>query len=510
MLLAPYIIGLFFLLTLATGSNGETIQSSDLLIPLVGMALVAGTTQGVAWLLTGHATKAALMAWVVVIAFASYGIVLDYAGWAGAIGPSGQEAILLLLYGIAGAGFLLAITQATRPLEPLLAYVAAISALLVVWNGVLATRSLHASSPQPPSMPPSGIAAPPFARRPPDVLLLILDKYTGSRTLRTQYGFDNEAFEGFLRDHGFLVPADPRANYVNTFLALAAFLNVTYLDSLIAQIGSASTNRAPHYAAIEGNRLAAFFHERGYEFVFMPTAYGATRQNRFADRQLPEPRAIRPEFVTAWFRTTPVPTLHRLFCVVAGCEMPMPYVPETATMLDWKFGQLAALAGHERPVFVLAHLTIPHEPYLYGAGCQHLPPYWPTQDDGRQAATVRAAYIAQIRCLNVKLETVIAAWQARARVPPVILLQADHGHGLTGRHLPALNRVRPAQVDDRTSVFAAYLVPGAEPRALPATVTPINAMRFVLRSVFKAELPQLEDETYWSAFTAPNLLERVR
>jgi hypothetical protein len=508
--LAPYLIGLFFVFTLAVGSNGELIRARDLLIPIGSLIVVAGLAQVGAWLLTRDAMKAALIAWVLVVAFSSFGILLGISGWTGALGPTLTETVLLLLYGIATAGLVLAISQTTRALGTLLAYVAVTSALVAGWNGVLATRSLHVTRHMGRALPPSGITAPPFTGRQPDVLLLILDKYAGSRTLADQYGFDNRAFEAFLRGRGFLVPSTPRANYVQTFLALAAFLNLTYLDSLIARIGPESRDRAPHYAAIERNRLAAFFRERGYRFVFLPTALGATRQNRLADLQLPDPTAIRPEFVTAWFQTTPVPTLHRLFCVVATCVMPPPYVPETATMLDWKFEQLAQLAGQEQPLFVLAHLTLPHEPYLYRANCQHRPPYWPTQDDGADAAEIRAAYLAQIRCLNSKLEALIIAWQARALVPPVILLQADHGHGQTGRYVPAAEALSPAQVADRVSVFAAYLVPGSDPSALPDTVTPINAMRFMLRHTFRADLPPLEDATYWSAFTSPNALERVR
>ncbi len=67
-----------------------------------------------------------------------------------------------------------------------------------------------------------------------------------------------------------------------------------------------------------------------------------------------------------------------------------------------------------------------------------------------------------------------------------------------------------AQVADRTSVFAAYRVPGADPRALPDTVTPVNAIRFVLRTAFRADLPPLEDRTYWSPYAMPHRLTQVR
>jgi hypothetical protein len=345
--------------------------------------------------------------------------------------------------------------------------------------------------------------------RPPDVLFLILDKYTGSRTLAEQYRYDNDAFAGWLRTHGFVVPTAPRANYVHTFLALDAMLNLEYVDSRAARARATDASRALYYEGIEGNRLAAFFRERGYEFVFLPTAYSATRQNRYADRQLPAPTEIRSELVAAWHRTTPIPTIHRLTCAALGCPLPTAYTPETAEMYDWKFEQLAQLAGQERPLFVLAHFTLPHEPYVFRADCSHRPTYWPVWDNGTDSAAVTQAYVEQVTCLNRKLETLISAWQGRSRVPPIILLQGDHGHGRAGRHLPGWKRLRPEQVADRTSVFAAYLVPGATADSVPEGVTPINGVRFMLRQGFGADLPPLPDQTYWSAYGTPNVLERI-
>jgi len=341
------------------------------------------------------------------------------------------------------------------------------------------------------------------------VLLLILDKYTGSRTLNDLYGFDNRRFETALRRYGFQVPAAPRTNYVQTFLSLAAFLNFSYLDSLVRGIDSASRNRRPYYTAIERSRVAAFFRERGYRFVFMPTAWGATRQNRYADLQLPDPKAIRPEFLTIWYKTTPLPTLNRLACWAIGCTMPLSYVPESAAMLDWKFEQLAQLPGQARPVFVLAHFTVPHEPYLYRADCRHRPPYWPTRDDGPDSVAIREAYLQQIQCVNRKVEELVRAWMQRSRIPPVILIQGDHGHGFFGRELPRLEKLTANQIADRISVFAAYLVPGAE-SSVHDTITPINAVRYMLRTAFHADLPPVEDATYWSAFDAPSSMTRIR
>jgi hypothetical protein len=507
--LTPYLLGQFFVLSLATGSPGELVRGGDLVVPTLEAFTVAGVVHACAWLRTRNSAKAALIASLWIVGFATFGILLDRFDGAGALGPTPGELVLLALYLLAGLALTAAIAGARRDLGGLLRSAAIMATLLVGWNALLTTQSLAASIEAVEQLPPSRVSAPSAVGRPPDVLFLILDKYTGSRTLSQQYGYDNGDFAEWLRAHGFVVPKAPRANYVHTFLALDGMLNLGYLDSVADRVGATNVNRELYYDRVEGNRLAAFFRERGYEFVFLPTAYSATRQNRYADRQIPEPSQIRSELVAVWHRTTPVPTLHRLTCAVLGCPYPTAYTPETAEMFDWKFAQLAQLAGQERPLFVLAHFTLPHEPYVFRGDCSHRPPYWPTWDNGPDSAHVTRAYVDQITCLNRQLEDLIFAWQTRSRVPPIILLQGDHGHGRSGRQLPGRKRLRPDQVEDRTSVFAAYLVPGAEVDSVPAGVTPINGVRFMLRHGFGADLPPLPDLTYWSAFRTPSALDRV-
>jgi hypothetical protein len=507
---APYMASLLFVLHVAATSKHDLIRLHDFFVPIFVSIGLATAVHVAAWILTRNVVKAALISWLAILAFYSFGIILLGTGWAGELEPSPAEGALLLLYGIAGVSLVITVGATSRPLCSLLSYVTMVTVLVTGLNGAQVTRLLVASKQEASQLLPSGISAAHASDHEPDLLLLILDKYSSSRSLREQYAFDNRRFERFLVERGFLVPAEPRTNYVQTFLALAALLNMRYLDSLVSDIGQESQSRAAIYAAVEGNRLTSFLRERGYRFIFLPTAYMATRQNRFADLQLPDPNAIRSEFETVWYRTTAIPTLHRLICTIFDCELPLPYVPETAAMLDWKFEQLGQLAGQERPVFVLAHITLPHEPYLYRADCRHRPPYWPNRDDGADSLEIRAAYVEQVRCLNQKLEVLITRWQTRARTPPIILLQSDHGHGRGGRHVPDLREVSVEQVADRVSVFAAYLVPGAEPAGLPDDVTPINAMRFMLRSVFRADLPPLVDATYWSSYQRPHRMTRVR
>jgi hypothetical protein len=344
----------------------------------------------------------------------------------------------------------------------------------------------------------------------PDIYLLVLDKYSGSRYLKSLYDLDNTPFESQLRARGFVVPRASRTNYVQTFLSLASMLNARYLDDVPGQIGEANRRWAAVYPLIEHSTVAEFLQTRSYRFVFFPTAFPATNRNRTADLQLPDPRHVTREFVVGWERTTMLPALHHLWCLARQCTTNRwPYVPESATFFDWKFEQIGRIGGESRPVFVLAHLLVPHEPYLYRGDCTHREPIWPPSDGGVFAPVVAAAYAAQVTCVNTKVLSLVDTILRRSRLPPVILIQADHGHGRFGRLVPPLDSVSTEQASERASVFAAYYLPGVAPNAVVDSISPVNAIRLVLRHYFGADLPPVEDATYWSSWNRPYRFERI-
>jgi hypothetical protein len=426
----------------------------------------------------------------------------------------GQVGLLLLLAYLLAVAALLFRRSGWAPSAAITRYLNVVTGLLAGYSAIrvatdtsLSAGASRAGLALEAPLPRGGAAS--AERRPPDIFLLVLDKYTGSSVLAARYGFDNRPFEDSLRARGFLVPARARANYVHTSLALAAMLNLDYLDSLPGRFGEEEEDWRLVYPLIEDHRLAAFLRRRGYGYVFFPSAFPPTRQSRIADAQLPSPSQIRPEFEAVWLWTTPVQAAHLLACRMLGCRVyGFSYTPESADLLDWKLARLPGLAGAERPIFVFAHLTLPHEPYVYDRTCAHREPYWPL-DDSVDTLAVKRAYVEQIECLNRKLLVLVDALRKRSSTPPVILLQSDHGHGRLGRIAPALDATAPWQVAERRAIFAAYALPGVSPDAVYDSISPVNATRLVLRHYFKADLPPRADVTYWSAWARPYRFTRL-
>jgi hypothetical protein len=515
-LLLPALASIYVPLAVAADVPSELVRLRDLAWPVGLTCTVTLVSWGLAYAARRSAERAGLAATLVAMVYSFLG--------AGPrlLGLQGEELRrhLIMVGGVVALCAIVLVLLVVlvlgtrRSLSGLTRYLTVWAIFLVAWNaGKVTWLQIHPITTTMPPRVDSGITitTPHTSLTPaPDIYLIVLDKYTGSTMLAATFGFDNHPFEDALRSRGFVVPTDARANYLHTFLALGAMLNLRYLDDLTARFGNREQWEVA-YPLIENNRLAAFLRDHGYTIATMPTAFAGTRQNRYADRQLIPPREVRPEIYARWVKQTAGPGLRLLACAVAGCVANMPpYEPSSVDVLERQFRAVRDASRQDgHPLFVFAHLLVPHEPYVYGPACQHRAPFWP-QEDITQAEQIRRRYLDQIRCLNTTLLALADTIRSRSPVPPVILLQADHGHGRLGRMVPPLSLAAPDAIRERTSVFAAYLLPGLPSDSVWAEITPVNALRLVLRHYFHADLPSLPDRTFWSSSRQPYIFLRVR
>jgi len=382
-----------------------------------------------------------------------------------------------------------------------------------------------------PALPLPAVASRSTATK-PDIYLIILDKYSGTRTLAENYGFDNEPFAQSLRAKGFVVPRDARANYVHTFLALGSMLNWVDIADEAPKLGLRGVDQSPGYDLVENNRAARFLQSQGYRFVFFPSTFVATESNRYADVTMRPPSAqpaSRPAapgrrtvpalgglLALAWWHNTPLSLFVSWQCLWRDCQdQEFPYPIEPAERLEWKFRQLAQLPDSQGPLFVFAHFLLPHEPYLFNADCSHREPFWPIGDTGAVRPIREAAFLQQLQCANRMLGSLVDQIIAKSRTPPVILLQADHGHAgiaidpIIGKNVP-LDRLTAAQLRERTNVFAAYYLPGGGGKFVYDSISPINVFPIVFNTYLGTAIPLKPDASYWSEFGRPYAFTKVR
>jgi len=502
-LLLPLLTSLYPPLFAAGGIDGALVRMGDLAWPVLATVAVGIAGWGLGYLVTMRTEKAALISVVVILSFSWLGWVVGDSSGAAGWGMLGVGSL-------ACGSFIVAVAASRRALDQVVAYLLRVTVILVAWNVfAIVWRTTHPDRKPGPRIK-ADISASGILRHPqPDIYVIVLDKYSRSDMLAERFKLDNRPFERQLQARGFIVPKNARANYIHTFLSLGAMLNLRYLDFLNTKYG-ADTRWEVEYPVVENNRLAAFLRAQGYRYIFFPTEFGGTRQNRYADLQIPLPREVVPEVTSAWLSGTVLAVATNLRCWTNCLNVTPPYTTASTTLMDWRFRMVATLpdsGGH--PLFVFAHFLVPHPPYIYDADCHHELGFWPRSDRQIQD-TVRKAYAAQVRCVNSKVLEMVDSITARSRVPPVILLQADHGHGFFERDIPVLAEADTADVQDRTSVFAAYLLPGVPADSVPSDISPVNVTRLVLRHYFGADLPPLQERSYWSSSRNPYIFESIR
>ena len=512
----PLALAFFPTLSLAAGNRGENIRLGDLVFPLLICFWTALTAWAVARALTRDRDRRALITVALVAWFLGYGVIATAMLELPPGFPLGREEFLLplslllllltcwLIFKWKGdlggvSRFLNRVTLLLFLFLPA-RYLGASRAPSITWKPTIPSTDVHSAEPD--SLP--------------DIYYVVLDAYTGSKSLLTNYGFDNSSFESWLRSRGFYVPRESRSNYASTFLALAAALNWQYLDWIPNTLGKSSRDRTLPYRMIEDSRTVRLLKTLGYRIVFFPTAYGATSRIMYADELIPsgargQPK-VRSEFLAVWIRLTILPSLVDVGCRISKCNLDaMPFQPESPDLILWKFTRLGEVATSRRgPKFVFAHLLVPHEPYVFEANCAPKPIHWSARVDPAGDPDMHRAYVEQVRCVNLQLETFIRHVLEKSARPPIIILQADHGNGRFpfGRP-PDLGDISLDQLTERTDIFAAYYLPGAHV-VLYDSITPINVLPIILRTYFGAAIPPLEDHTYYSSWGQPYRFTQIR
>lgn len=94
---------------------------------------------------------------------------------------------------------------------------------------------------------------------------------------------------------------------------------------------------------------------------------------------------------------------------------------------------------------------------------------------------------------NAELKKAIEAILAQSEVPPIILIQADHGPGLLTDFTSSENTC----LEERFSIFSAYYLPNLEHNPIPEEFTPVNLFRIIFNEYFSTDLPLLENRSYY-------------
>ncbi len=328
-----------------------------------------------------------------------------------------------------------------------------------------------------------------------DVYYVILDRYARGDQLREVYGFDNEPFLTALEARGFFVARESYSNYQRTAHSLASSLNAAYLDFLSEVPWQGGYDWVPLFRLLEDARVPRFFRRRGYAFHFFGTWWEPTRRNALADRNH-NWKAI-PELLGTIQRNS---LLGDAGLAPAGGLFDRRR--HQYERIHRQFAALRALSTEPGPKLVVAHLLVPHPPFMLDRDGSFLD-VAAVRSRGR-----RASYLAQVEFANSEILAWLDGLLARPGPRPVVIVQSDEGPWparYAGEEIRTLGgdvqsvdwrTVAPSALREKMGILNALHFPDRPGLSLRPGLSPVNTFRIVLREYFGLELDDLPDRHF--------------
>lgn len=305
----------------------------------------------------------------------------------------------------------------------------------------------------------------------PDIYFIILDEYAHPDTIKEYYNYDNSEFFNNLRDKGFFIALQSKSGSPHTPKAIAQILNMEYLD---VEPWSDATYRKMAYS-----RVAEFLKAQGYQYIYFGCVddigawenYMEDSADFYFNYFQTDAGLWVSEFQEVLWSTT---MLKPFYYHLVGTQYESAYRRETLYTLE----HLKALPELEGPKFIYAHINCPHAPFVFGPGGEVIPAKgWYNNSD-------KHFYLGQYIFISTEIEKVIDALLKESEIPPIIILQSDHG---VRTHFPV-------GASEWQKILNAMYLPGMDYDELSDNISPVNTFRLVFNHYFGADYPLLPDD----------------
>ena len=404
LLLAAYPVLFLFAQNLTEVALGETYQ------PILRAAAAAVGVTLVAGLILRDIRRGALIASAVVIVWFAYGYLEDLAR------PLAPSRDVLLACCVAFVVLVALLAWRLRPSRIAALTTAANVVAVVIVALTLIDIVPYQLSRGTVAATPTDQARPAPAPGSRDIYFLIFDRYGNNEAMRDAAGVDND-LPAWLEGEGFIVAPDARANYGRTTLSLAATLNLTYLDEVAAQMGPDTDDATPVNDMLQDHKVGRYLQEHGYRYIQIGNWFAPTKTSAIADEN-PQLTA-ETDFGTLLDDTTLGPTVDELM----GIKTPPSHhlLHRAAALFD--FHELDRVSAEPGPKFVMMHILLPHEPYVFKANGEY---------SGLSEADSKFSPAGQAQQLAFTNDRIRGSCElpprtCRADQQPIILIEADEG-----------------------------------------------------------------------------------
>jgi len=317
----------------------------------------------------------------------------------------------------------------------------------------------------------------------PDIYYIVLDGYGGYESLKNDLNFDNTEFLNEIENRGFFVVQNSHSNYAETILSIPSTLNMRYFNYLSDELGKDSQDWHSMYGFWENNEVMMNLKSSNYTTInFQKSVY-----EQKTDHTLCKSTSLIPN--NELMRVVTKVSIFEYF-IYAFSEQ------EQRSSILCGFKELSEVRNQfEGPIFVHAHMNIPHPPYLFGPDGEQII-YKPYHDDDEIDAE---RYLGTVQYANKRIIEIIDNLQNQDK-QPVIIVQSDHGSDFNNFDW---DNPTDEMIKQRMTNLSTYYFPNGGNEHLYEEITPVNSFRLLFNVYFNSTYPLLEDKIYWSSYSKP-------
>jgi hypothetical protein len=324
-----------------------------------------------------------------------------------------------------------------------------------------------------------------------DIYYIILDAYANEHVLRDIYDYDNGDFLGNLIDKGFYVADRSSSNYAATHISLSSSLNMEYVNYLSEMVENGRDGFDPTRELISNSKVSQFLKNQGYAYVAFRSIWGHTDRNKYADISL---QGGKFNELTMLLVNTSLLRVGLLYPPIYSY-----FLKDFRERILYTFDKLSIMPTFDdtsKPKFVFAHILAPHPPFMFGPNGEEVDgELFKLKPDGFGWGELgKKRYIDQLEFINKKTLETIDNIISKSEIPPIIIIQSDHGPWSTADE----DRANNLLYKERMRILNAYFLPDIESEILYNSITPVNSFRVVFNEYFGAGLELLEDRIYFS------------
>jgi len=474
----PPLFAAFPILFLYTYNVNET-SMGEVWLPLVISVAAALVLWAVLSLILRSLAKAGLATAIFLLFFFSYGHLYDVLEW-GVFMPKHTYLLssMLFIWGYC----VYFIGRAKRDFRIATKFFNIMAVLLIAINlfniGVYQVKLARLSADASVETSEQTIASPAELSTMPDIYFIILDEYAHPDIMKEWYDYDNSEFINSLEDIGFFIAYESKTQSLHTPQVLAEILNMEYLN------GGAWSE--PTYQKIAYNEVANFLKAQGYQYIVFGNNFARYTWEKYAKNNVDlyldyhgyNSSSMVTEFMYILWNTT---MLQPFYVYVTGSQYEDSYRCQTLYMLE----KLKALPALEGSKFVFAHLICPHTPFVFGPDGEYVAPAnWFNYED-------KQFYLGQYIFISAEIEKVVDVLLKESEVPPIIILQSDHGTR-TRTNDPKADY--PVGDNDWQKILNAMYLSDMDYDTVSDNISPVNTFRLIFNHYFGADYPLLEDD----------------